>query len=310
MSSAPQTLGSQFWLRNSHPTSVKCACNPAPAVRVANRHWMGVEIPVTHTKQNHITFSKRHSNTLLSTQNPPQIFWNSIPFQHEYVTRVTAGRPIESMTKGQALNDDVLLLQRILDGDEEAFTLLYRRKHPAIFRFALHMSGNSALAEDVTQEVFMTLIRDASRFDPERGTLGGFLYGIARNHLRRRWEQDRNSVPLPETADELDVILTTGPAARQINAGANVTAFPAPRDEFAAGECVARVRQAISTLPENYREVVVLCELDELSYEAAAELLECPVGTVRSRLHRAKSILMEKLREPRPIRKISAMGRR
>jgi RNA polymerase sigma-70 factor, ECF subfamily len=310
MSSAPQTLGSQFWLRNSHPTSVKCACNPAPAVRVANRHWMGVEIPVTHTKQNHITFSKRHSNTLLSTQNPPQIFWNSIPFQHEYVTRVTAGRPIESMTKGQALNDDVLLLQRILDGDEEAFTLLYRRKHPAIFRFALHMSGNSALAEDVTQEVFMTLIRDASRFDPERGTLGGFLYGIARNHLRRRWEQDRNSVPLPETADELDVILTTGPAARQINAGANVTAFPAPRDEFAAGECVARVRQAISTLPENYREVVVLCELDELSYEAAAELLECPVGTVRSRLHRAKSILMEKLREPRPTRKISAMGRR
>ncbi|MGD0303282.1 MAG: sigma-70 family RNA polymerase sigma factor [Candidatus Acidiferrales bacterium] len=214
------------------------------------------------------------------------------------------------MTKGQALNDDVLLLQRILDGDEEAFTLLYRRKHPAIFRFALHMSGNSALAEDVTQEVFMTLIRDASRFDPERGTLGGFLYGIARNHLRRRWEQDRNSVPLPETADELDVILTTGPAARQINAGANVTAFPAPRDEFAAGECVARVRQAISTLPENYREVVVLCELDELSYEAAAELLECPVGTVRSRLHRAKSILMEKLREPRPTRKISAMGRR
>src|SRR5580704_7849836 len=310
MSSAPQTLGSQFWLRNSHPTSVKCACNPAPAVRVSNRHWMGLEIPVTHTKQNHITFSKRHSNTLLSTQNPPQIFWNSIPFQHDYVTRVTAGRPIESMTKGQALNDDVLLLQRILDGDEEAFTLLYRRKHPAIFRFALHMSGNSALAEDVTQEVFMTLIRDASRFDPERGTLGGFLYGIARNHLRRRWEQERNSVPLPETADELDVILTTGPAARQINAGANVTAFPAPRDEFAAGECVARVRQAISTLPENYREVVVLCELDELSYEAAAELLECPVGTVRSRLHRAKSILMEKLREPRPIRKISAVGRR
>jgi RNA polymerase sigma-70 factor (ECF subfamily) len=171
------------------------------------------------------------------------------------------------------------------------------------------MSGNSALAEDVTQEVFMTLIRDASRFDPERGTLGGFLYGIARNHLRRRWEQERNSVPLPETADELDVILATGPAARNQSGGANVTAFPAPRDEFASGECVARVRQAIATLPENYREVVVLCELDELSYEAAAELLDCPVGTVRSRLHRAKSILMEKLRDPRPVRKISVMGR-
>lgn len=212
------------------------------------------------------------------------------------------------MTRGPVLNDDALLLRRILDGDEEAFTLLYRRKHPPIYRFALHMSGNSALAEDVTQEVFMTLIRDASRFDPERGTLGGFLYGIARNHLRRRWEQERNSVPLPETADEIDVIIASGPAARA-NGGGNVTAFPAPSDEFAQVECVTRVRQAIATLPENYREVVVLCELDELSYEAAAELLECPVGTVRSRLHRAKSILMEKLRDPRPIRKISAVGR-
>jgi RNA polymerase sigma factor (sigma-70 family) len=87
------------------------------------------------------------------------------------------------------LMGDGLLLRRMLAGDEEAFTLLYRRRHPAIYRFALHMSGNVALAEDVTQEVFMTLIRDAKRFDPARGTLGGFLFGIARNHLRRRWEQ-------------------------------------------------------------------------------------------------------------------------
>ena len=94
------------------------------------------------------------------------------------------------------------------------------------------MSGNSAMAEDVTQEVFITLIRDAGRFDPERGTLGGFLYGIARNHLRRRWEQDRNSVPLPETPDEIDVIVASGPGP-QNSLGGNVTSFPAPRDEFA-----------------------------------------------------------------------------
>ena len=212
------------------------------------------------------------------------------------------------MNKAPAQRDDAQLLRLATDGDEEAFTSLYRRKHPAIYRFALHMSGNAAMAEDVTQEVFLALIRDAGRFDPERGTLGGFLYGIARNHLRRRWEQERNSVPLPETPDEIDVIVAKGPAAKQHHGG-NVTAFPTPRDEFAAGESVARVRQAIATLPENYREVVVLCELDEMSYEAAAEALECPVGTIRSRLHRAKSILMEKLREPRPIRKISAVGR-
>src|SRR5579863_4167987 len=118
------------------------------------------------------------------------------------------------MTRGTELIDDGLLLRRMIAGDEDAFTLLYRRKHPAIYRFALHMSGNCSVAEDVTQEVFMTLIRDAKRFDPARGTLGGFLFGIARNHLRRRWELERNAVPLPETADELDAMLSRYHAGR------------------------------------------------------------------------------------------------
>ena len=80
------------------------------------------------------------------------------------------------------------------------------------------------------------------------------------------------------------------------------------RDDFASLENVTRVRQAIATLPENYREVVVLCELDELSYEDAAAALDCPVGTVRSRLHRARAILVEKLRDAQPVRRASAVG--
>jgi RNA polymerase sigma-70 factor, ECF subfamily len=217
-------------------------------------------------------------------------------------------------------------------GDEAAFTLLYRRKHPAIYRFALHMSGNAAIAEDVTQEVFMTLIRDAKRFDPARGTLGGFLFGVARNHLRRRWEQERHSVPLPESADELDTIMarsstgrvggkngTSGYGIGNGNGnghsngngngnGVGASAYMLHRDDFASLENVMRVRQAIATLPENYREVVVLCELDELSYEDAAAALDCPVGTVRSRLHRARAILVEKLRDAQPVRRASAVG--
>jgi RNA polymerase sigma-70 factor, ECF subfamily len=224
--------------------------------------------------------------------------------------------------------DEGLLLRRMVAGDEAAFTLLYRRKHPAIYRFALHMSGNAAIAEDVTQEVFMTLIRDAKRFDPARGTLGGFLFGVARNHLRRRWEQERNSVPLPESADELDAMMARSNAGRvggkngtsgngngngHLNGngngnGAGVSAYLLHRDDFAALENVTRVRQAIATLPENYREVVVLCELDELSYEDAAAALDCPVGTVRSRLHRARAILVEKLRDAQPVRRASAVG--
>jgi RNA polymerase sigma-70 factor (ECF subfamily) len=227
------------------------------------------------------------------------------------------------MTRGIELIDDGLLLRRMIAGDQDAFTLLYRRKHPAIYRFAMHMSGNCSVAEDVTQEVFMTLIRDAKRFDPERGTLGGFLFGIARNHLRRRWEQERNSVPLPETADELDAIMSQSRnGSGGINGrraipygngngngpGLGISAFPVHRDEFVSQENVSRVRHAIATLPENYREVVVLCELDEMSYEDAAAALDCPVGTVRSRLHRARALLLEKLRDAQPMRRASAVG--
>jgi RNA polymerase sigma-70 factor (ECF subfamily) len=236
------------------------------------------------------------------------------------------------MNRGIETIDEGVLLRRMVAGDEAAFTLLYRRKHPAIYRFALHMSGNAAIADDVTQEVFMTLIREAKRFDPARGTLGGFLFGVARNHLRRRWEQERNSVPLPESADELDAMMarsspgrvggkngTSGYAngngngngnghANGIRNGAGVSAYMLHRDDFAALENVTRVRQAIATLPENYREVVVLCELDELSYEEAAAALDCPVGTVRSRLHRARAILVEKLRDAQPVRRPSAVG--
>jgi RNA polymerase sigma-70 factor, ECF subfamily len=210
------------------------------------------------------------------------------------------------------LMGDGLLLRRMIAGDEEAFTLLYRRRHPAIYRFALHMSGNVALAEDVTQEVFMTLIRDAKRFDPERGTLGGFLFGIARNHLRRRWEQERHSLPLPDDAHELDSLLSAsarvGRNGLSNGNGKGRGPFLLSRDEFTSLETVGRVRQAISTLPENYREVVILCELEEMSYEDAASALDCPVGTVRSRLHRARALLVEKLHDSQPVRRASAVG--
>ncbi len=139
-------------------------------------------------------------------------------------------------------------------------------------------------------------------------------------------------MPLPESADELDAMMarsnpgrvggkngTSGYGNGNGNGngnghangngnGAGVSAYMLHRDDFASLENVTRVRQAIATLPENYREVVVLCELDELSYEEAAAALDCPVGTVRSRLHRARAILVEKLRDAQPVRRASAVG--
>jgi RNA polymerase sigma-70 factor (ECF subfamily) len=210
---------------------------------------------------------------------------------------------------------DALLLRRIAGGDQDAFSAIYRQKQPAIYRFALHMTGNAAVAEDVTQEVFMALIRDPGRFDPSRGTLGGFLFGVARNHLRKRWEQDRRLVAFDGDPDDLQGHASVDPRGIGSANGQGVHSNGHGRgglssapgwDEFESVEAIARVRQAVGTLPENYREVVVLCELEEMSYEEAASALGCPVGTVRSRLPRARAMLVEKLRETRSVRRISA----
>lgn len=184
---------------------------------------------------------------------------------------------------------DESLLAQIMAGSEDAFVQLYRRKQAAIYRFALHMSGNPAIAEDVTQEVFMAIIRHAGKFDSARGSAGGFLFGIARNHLRKRWEQEQRFVGIDGDPDDF---------LGAINS-ANGKGAGRQADDRYGDEAMQRLKRAITTLPENYREALVLCDLQEMSYEEAAESLQCPVGTVRSRLHRARALLTQKLREER-----------
>ena len=182
---------------------------------------------------------------------------------------------------------DSELLQSMLAGEEEALTVLYRRRQGGIYRFALQMCGSQALAEDVTQEVFMVLIRDGQTFDPARGSLNGFLIGVARHLLLRRLQRERFYAPLEEGSDNEatahNSILTTG----------------GPLEDLSRTEAITSVRPAVLALPERYREVVVLCDLQEMSYVEAAEILSCAVGTVRSRLHRARALLIEKLRPAR-----------
>ncbi|MDQ6664938.1 MAG: sigma-70 family RNA polymerase sigma factor, partial [Acidobacteriota bacterium] len=157
-----------------------------------------------------------------------------------------------------------------------AFSAVYRMHHNAVYRFALHMSGNGHVAEEVTQEVFLLLMRETGSFDARRGSLGAYLYGIARNFVRRHLERDRAWDTIEDT--------TRGPVA-----------LDDPLGELTRPETIETVRQAILTLPPNYREAVVLCELQELSYEEAASAIGCAVGTVRSRLHRGRAILTGKL---------------
>src|SRR6266481_5629986 len=132
--------------------------------------------------------------------------------------------------------DDVLL-RRAAKGDEEAFTLIYRRHQAAMYRFALRMTGNTWAAEDIVQDVLTPAI----------------------------WAEKR--------------------------------------------ERLQQVRAAVQELPVEFREAVVLCELEEMSYEEAAQMAGCPIGTIRSRLHRGRALLMAKLEMLRGVPRRASVAR-
>ena len=178
---------------------------------------------------------------------------------------------------------DSELLQSMLAGDEAALAALYRRRQGGIYRFALQMSGSPALAEDVTQEVFLTLMGEDTSYDPARGPLNWFLLGIARNLMRQRLGRERFYTSLEDHPED------------QSGAG-KLQATDNPLDELSKNERIEVLRKAVLSLPPRYREVLVLCELQELSYAEAATVLDCAIGTVRSRLHRARALLIEKMR--------------
>ena len=180
------------------------------------------------------------------------------------------------------------LMVRVCAGAEDAFTFVFRHWQGPLFRFALHMCGNRTVAEDATQEVFMTLIRQTAQFDSAKGKLGAFLFGVARNQVLKRLERERPYIALdPNWEDASD-----SHAESQIR-----SMSVAQSDEASRAEAIEQVRHAILTLPPDYREVVALCDLEEMSYDEAAAALGCAPGTVASRLHRGRALLAAKLRK-------------
>lgn len=163
--------------------------------------------------------------------------------------------------------------QTIDAGDREAFTLIYRLHSPAVFRFAMHMTGDRMKAAEVCQDVFVWLIHHPASYDASRGELGAFLLGVARKFMLRLQRTERKWVPLDEAGGAFRIPSTAGENDSHI----------------------AWLREAVAALPVRYREVVVLCDLEGHTYEDAALALDCAVGTVRSRLHRARELLGRKL---------------
>ncbi len=167
---------------------------------------------------------------------------------------------------------DEELYRLMKKGDREAFGELYERRSPALRRYALHMTGSPTTAEEVAHEVFVQLMRSSTNFDDKRGKLEAWMYGVARNLVR----VIRRKGSVEEPVDQ---------AYRHDILGDLITA-----------ESLAALRASLRELPELYRDAVVLCDLEEKSYEEAATAMGCPVGTVRSRLHRARGLLAAKLK--------------
>lgn len=172
---------------------------------------------------------------------------------------------------------DEQLYRLMKNGDRAAFAELYDRREPGLYRFALHMTGSAAAAQEIAHDVFLQLMSLTCRFDEERGSVEGWMYGVARNLVRAL----RRKGPVEEPVDQAvhhDIL-----------------------GELIDGENVAALYLAIRELPEAYRDTVVLCDIEERNYDEAARLMNCPVGTVRSRLHRARALLAGKLRHRKPL---------
>ena len=202
--------------------------------------------------------------------------WNLSRRAAEYLSKADADRRNQLMLESPSHSDGDLL--RLLSGgDEKAFLEFYRRQQGLVYRFALQMSGKTEIAEEVTQEVFMVVMASGARYDADRGSVAAYLYGIARNIVLRALERER---PYMTTLDEADSVYVEGDVL----------------GDLTRNERVETLRRAVLALPPSYREVVVLCDLHERDYAEAATALGCAIGTVRSRLHRARALLMEKMR--------------
>ena len=177
-----------------------------------------------------------------------------------------------------APHSEAELLRALARGDGAAMAALYQLHGGLVYRFSLRMSHDESIAEEVTQEVFLALLKQKDRFDPRRAALSTWLCGIARRLVWKHMQRRQRTELLEEDSE-----------------------IESPEDDpgvlFIRKEAVLAVERGLDELPIDLRAVIILCEFEEIKYEDAAQILAVPVGTVRSRLHRAKNRLAALLRE-------------
>jgi len=180
--------------------------------------------------------------------------------------------------ESESEQSDELLLKAVGRGEEPAFLAIYRRRQASIYRYAMHLCGDADVAAEAVQETFMALLRDASRLDASRGTVLAWLFAVARNQVLRQLRSRQRHLSL-EDEDQAEPVASGCVLA-----------------DLEQEQLTSRLHELMATLPPVYREVLVLCDMQELSYEEVSSIAGCPTGTVRSRLHRARAMLAGKLR--------------
>jgi RNA polymerase sigma-70 factor (ECF subfamily) len=177
------------------------------------------------------------------------------------------------------VSDDSTLMQAVANGNEEAFTVLFRRYHRAIFRFACRLAASPEAAEDLTQECFVRVLSSAAKFNSMRGSLRVYLYAIARNLAIRDLRNERNRPRVEE--DDAAAELPDGAAGAE--------------EALLVMEVSEVVEKAVRVLPVPQREALILVEYEGLTLEEAAQVLGIVAGAVKSRLHRARANLKKLL---------------
>jgi RNA polymerase sigma-70 factor (ECF subfamily) len=197
--------------------------------------------------------------------------------------------------KSSTTLSDAEVVNRLKGRDETAFLHLYDLHRSSVFRFLMHMTGSIIVAEELTQEVFVVILDSMctgtiGQFDPKKGTLEGYLLGIARNLARAERRRANRVVSLDSVVETPEWGQLLENSSQRIQAW-DIAMFLEKRAEL------TDLYRAILELPEHYREAVVLCSLQEKSYRDAAAILQCSEGTVASRMNRAKAIMAAKLRK-------------
>jgi RNA polymerase sigma-70 factor (ECF subfamily) len=189
-----------------------------------------------------------------------------------------SARPVPEESGRTVGMTDEKLLQKSSRGDEAAFLALYERHRATVFRFAYRMLGSVALAEEVTHDCFLSLVRAPLRFDPSRAALRTYLYAAVRNLASKHFRRHGGEFPFDELEDEPATTEHEEPLRRLLDA-----------------ELSEEVRRAVEALPPLQREVIVLVEFEELSLAETAAIVGVDVGAVKSRLHRARGRLRRSL---------------